>query len=427
MKRALRDAIIFIICFMFIFTILDRKTFEKPGTTEVWDYIQDTDREPIDILFMGNSHAYCSVNPVIINQCMDLNTMILGAGSQPMDQVYENMKVLLHYTRPKVIVLESYALAATTELVYGRRKEGLLYSNFDGIHNPVYKLGAIVHSIKWHDKWPEAYSQVFRPNYTWTRFRSKNTDTGNSEEENKYILGFRPQHNIVKNVKEGPDVVEKKLIELHELGEPLRKPAAKDALREFLDLTAKEKIPVYIFMSPILDYDNEAPKIAAVMDGIAQSDPAVCGYINFSEQMTSIGIEADDFSDLVHLNREGANKFTIRLMDWLSGQLGIPYDLSKATGIGEESIQELPDGRYRYTVSLLDNTLIKFITRDENGYITSETEFSDVNYIDMPRISEGNSLSYVIRAKREIPGRSYPLDKIEYSFMHDKGVDPDAG
>ena len=427
MKRALRDALIFIVCFLLIFTILDRTTFEEPGTSSVWDYIQGPDREPIDILFMGNSHAYCSVNPTIINQCMDMNTMILGAGSQPMDQVYENMKVLLHYVRPKVIVLESYAMAATTELVYGRRKEGLLYSNFDGIHNPVYKFGAIAHSIKWHDKWPEAFSQIFRPTYTWTRFRGKSTDSGNTDEKVKYILGYRPQHSIVENVKEGPDVVEQKLMELRELGEPLRKPAAEDALHEFLDLTAQEKIPVYIFKSPILEYDNEAPKIAAIMEDIAQYDPAIYGYTNFSEQMTSIGIEADDFSDLVHLNREGANKFTICLMDWLSSQLSIPYDLSKATGIGEESFQELPDGRYRYSVSLLDNTLIKFITRDENGYITSETDYSDMNYIDMPRISEGNTLSYKIRAKREIPGRSYPFDKIEYRFMHDKGADSGDG
>ena len=101
--------------------------------------------------------------------------------------------------------------------------------------------------------------------------------------------------------------------------------------------------------------------------------------------------------------------------------VGIPYDLSKATGIREESFQKLPDGRYRYSVSLFDNTVIKFIARNENGEVVSETEYSDINYIEMPRISERNKLSYRIRAKKEIPGRNYPFDSIEYKFMHETG------
>ena len=422
MKRALRDAAVFILCFLIIFHILDRMTFDISNTSSTWEYIQKRDSEPIDMLFMGNSHAFCDVNPTIINQAMDLNTMILGASSQPMDQIYENLKLLLCYVHPKVIVLEAEGLLLTTDALLKRGKEGYLYSNFDSIWNPFLRLRAITDTVSRYEKWPEAYSQLIRPTNTWTRFQDHEAELQDMGKRYNFILGHCPRHNIIETAEE-PVNVERKLIEAREQegAEPLNVRDPVDALDAFLDLAAREKIPVYIFKAPILSYETELPKVAGILAEREHSDPRISGYLNYSEQMTRFGIEKDDFSDIGHLNREGANKFTICVMDWLSGELGIPYDLSKATGIREESFEKLPDGRYRYAVSLLDNTLIRFIIRNGNGEVISETEYSDINYIEMPRVSESNRLSYRICAKTEIPGRSYPFDSIEYKFMHDTG------
>ena len=422
MKRALRDAAVFILCFLVIFHILDRMTFDISNTSSTWEYIQERDSEPIDILFMGNSHAFCDVNPTIINQAMDLNTMILGASSQPMDQIYENLRLLLRYVHPKVIVLEAEGLLLTTDALLKRGKEGYLYSNFDSIRDPITRLRAIIDTVNWYEKWPEAYSQLIRPVNTWTRFNSHEAELLDMGKRYNFILGYCPRHNIIETDVE-PAIIEQRLIEAREQKEDevLNVTYPIDTLDAFLDLAAREKIPVYIFKAPILSYETELPKVAGILAEKEQSDSKINGYVNYSEQMTRIGIEKDDFSDIGHLNREGANKFTIHIMDWLSGELGIPYDLSKVTGIREESFQKLPDGRYRYTVSLFDNTVIKFIARNENGEVVSETEYSDINYIEMPRISERNKLSYRIRAKKEIPGRNYPFDSIEYKFMHETG------
>ena len=420
MKKLLRDAAIFILCFAVIFQFFDRLTFDPAGTSQVWKYIQSEDPEPIDILFMGNSHAYCGINPFIINQAMDLNTMILATGYQPMDQTYENLKILLHYVHPKVIVLESNVLVLTTDKAYEANREGVLYNNFDSIENPIYRAAAIINTINQHNRWPEAFSQLLRPTNTWTRFGNHAPGTSDNGSDYNATLGFYPQNQIYKETNAEPAEIERLLIEGSDESIPLKYPGAMDALKKFLALASKEGIPVYIIKTPTMNLNLELTKVADLLQVMEVTEPALTGYRNFSEQMTKIGIESDDFSDEGHLNREGANKFTICIMEWLSGELGIPFDLSKATGVREESFEKLPKGKYRYTVSLLDNTLIKFIVKDGHGNVTYETEYSDVNYIDMLRISASRKLYYRICSKTEIPGREYPFEQEEYLFMHDE-------
>ncbi len=422
MKRLLRDGILFLLAFLILFHFIDRWTFDPSDTSSTWKWIQEEHDEPIDILIMGNSHAFCDINPTIINQSMDLNTMILGSNSQPMDQTYENLRILLHYVHPKVILLEANTLAITTDTLYGGGNEGRLYSNFDSIENPFYRLSAIIHTIKNYQKWPEAFSQLLRPTNTWTRFDDHTVDPDDTESRVNFLLGYHPRHNIIKYSVIEPAEVEQKLIEQRDKGNTLKNPGSIDALHKFLDLAEKEDIPVYIVKTPILYYKNELPQIANIVEELLKTETAIKGYRNFSEQMTLIGIEHNDFSDEGHLNRDGANKFTLSLTEWLSEELGIPYDLTKVTGVMGESYEELPDGKYRYTVNLMDNTLIKFITKDENDAVTFETEYTDVNYIDIPRVSSKNKLFYRICSKQGVSGREYPFEQMEYPFMHDEGI-----
>ena len=130
----------------------------------------------------------------------------------------------------------------------------------------------------------------------------------------------------------------------------------------------------------------------------------------------------DDFSDVGHLNREGACRFTLALADWLSSELQIPCDSQKVTAVQGESYEQLPDGNFRYTVDLTDNTLIKFIVKDKNDTVVSETDYSDQNSIVIPRISTRNKLYYRIRPRTAVPGCDYPFSSLEYNYMHDRGI-----
>ena len=422
MKRLLKDAVIFVLAFVIIFHLLEAATFDPATTSSTWKYIQGEDPEPIDILFMGNSHAFCDINPTIINQSMGLNTMILGSNSQPMDQTYENLKILLHYVRPKVIVLESNALVVTTDSLYAGGNEGRLFSNFDSIRSLIYRAGDVVHTVRQYYKWPEACYQLMRPTNTWTRFRDHTVDPDDTEAMVNFVLGHHPRNNIIRDSNDEPAYVEQKLKEYRNDPEPLAPSASTRALYRFLDLIEKEGIPLYIIKTPVLCYDNDLPKLANLMDELAGSHPAIKGYRNFSEEMTRIGMKHDDFSDVGHLNREGACRFTLALADWLSSELQIPCDSQKVTAVQGESYEQLPDGNFRYTVDLTDNTLIKFIVKDKNDTVVSETDYSDQNSIVIPRISTRNKLYYRIRPRTAVPGCDYPFSSLEYNYMHDRGV-----
>ena len=422
MKRFLKDAVVFVLAFVILFHLLELVTFDPASTSSTWKYIQGKDPEPVDILFMGNSHAFCNIDPAIINQSMDLNTMILASNSQPMDQTYENLKILLRYIRPKVIVLESNALVVTTGDLYSEGKEGRLFSNFDSIKNPLFRAGDVLQTVRDYWKWPEACYQLMRPTNTWTRFLDHTVDPDDTESSINYPLGHHPRNNIIRNYNEDPATVEQVLRERKADCGTLPPSSSTKAMHRFLDLSEKEGIPVYIIKTPVLSFENDLPQVANFMEELAGSHPAVKGYRNFSEEMTQIGMKHDDFSDAGHLNQIGACRFTIALADWLGRELEIPCDIRKATGVLGESFEELQDGNFRYTVDLTGNTLIRFIVKDKDDGIVSETEYSDHGSIEIPRILAGNRLYYRICAKTEIPGHEYPFSAFEYAFMLDEGI-----
>ena len=99
--KIIRKALCFILIFLGLFLTLDHIFYDKSNTSQVWEMIQDPKSKDIDILFMGNSQAYTAINPVVINEALNINTMVLSSSSQPMELAYSNLKVVLHYKKTK--------------------------------------------------------------------------------------------------------------------------------------------------------------------------------------------------------------------------------------------------------------------------------------------------------------------------------------
>ena len=112
-----------------------------------------------------------------------------------------------------------------------RGKEGYLYSNFDSIRDPITRLRAIIDTVNWYEKWPEAYSQLIRPVNTWTRFNSHEAELLDMGKRYNFILGYCPRHNIIETDVE-PAIIEQRLIEAREQKEDGRR-TVTDVQRHF--------------------------------------------------------------------------------------------------------------------------------------------------------------------------------------------------
>ena len=77
-----------------------------------WNYLyhmaeNDT---PIDILVMGNSHAYTGLSPEYLSAATESNAFVLANNGSNVADVYWNLKELLTLHKPKLVALETYTI-----------------------------------------------------------------------------------------------------------------------------------------------------------------------------------------------------------------------------------------------------------------------------------------------------------------------------
>ena len=85
------------------------------------------ERDVVDVLFLGSSHCYCSVNPAVLWDEYGIAAFSLAISGQDLASSYHCMKEALKTQKPKVVCLEMYY----TNL-HGYQIKGNLYRNLLG-------------------------------------------------------------------------------------------------------------------------------------------------------------------------------------------------------------------------------------------------------------------------------------------------------
>lgn len=70
----------------------------------------EQEKESIDVLILGSSHAFCSFNTGVLWDEYGMASFIWGGPSQPMWNSYYNLQEALKTQKPELIVLEGYGL-----------------------------------------------------------------------------------------------------------------------------------------------------------------------------------------------------------------------------------------------------------------------------------------------------------------------------
>lgn len=424
--KILRKALCFVLIFLGLFLTLDQIFYDKSDTSQVWEIIQDSKTKDIDILFMGNSQTYTAINPVVINEALNINTMVLGSPSQPIELTYSNLKVLLHYKKPKVIVLEAYTLNKDVETICNERKEGNLYRNIDAVRNPVYRAQMVVETLD-YSHWLEGFSQLFRPMLVWKRLKNlinpaksyDNVEFGN-------VLGFVPKHQMASNVISQDDIVrlERKNItdmnsvtDTRVISEKYKKPFTY--LHKFLSLTDSENIPVYIIKNPAVN--DSFAELMKEVEKVSSQHKSVKGCYNYNTKMTQMVLLPEDFLDRWHLNRIGAEKLTVYLTERIGSKLYEKPDYSRVCYYKNESMTKIGANRFRYAIETFPNSLVQFIVYDNKMKKVKETEYSEKRFIDMERIGNNNRLYFRIKPLKKY-ANTVPVQQLLFKFMKDEGA-----
>lgn len=400
MGRKLVRAISFLALFCGLFYALEIGCYDTSAVSDTWEELANEETEPYDILFMGNSHLYCSLNPLVVNESLGIHTAILGSSSQFMEMTLENLKVVLEYQVPKAIVLDSYTAIDSARSTVLTEKVGFVYDNFDGIEKIWLKAKAVAQVLHLEDI-PGGIFQLLRPTQRWNRWEIL---LHGRQENSRYIHGYDLRSGVVDQLEYSIEQVD----EFWRNEDDSVRAAAlsynqEEMLRKFFELTGEYDIPVYLVTMPVMSgYKTLAARLKTI-EGIAAEYDHYAGSANYAGCMAEMDITEKDFYNPTHLNQRGASKLTQYVTRDMGRAMGREPDFDRVSFYKDESAVPLDEELWRYTVDCYSDMQYQFVYQI-NGGRNQTTEYSDRNYIDLPKLSQTDKLWVRILPKGVDPG-----------------------
>ena len=305
--------------FFFIFLILFftiPELFTKHRDAKNWRYIYD-DKYHIDILYMGSSLTFTSLNPEIIDPIINCDSFNLGSSAQNIIQSYYNLVEVLKYKKIKVIVLD------VNTIITENNRVGFIYNNLSGMKFSENKINSFLNSIDKNSSmqiidiskddskadWGNIVGLLIKEKFNWKNdFKSFDEIFGEKKETENYRGFYSRNKNIsLENYNSFKD---------QNLNYKSISVKNQKYFNDFIDLCISNKINLILLQTPIL----EKRKIEGLDLFVKKYN---IPYFNFSFKNHEINdlYTHKDFSDKLHFSSSGAQKFSSIFADSLSKYL----------------------------------------------------------------------------------------------------------
>ncbi|MBR3874555.1 MAG: hypothetical protein IKJ26_10375 [Clostridia bacterium] len=407
-KRPFLRMLLRLICFVLILTalvfVLDIALFDSSTVTPVWQAVRDGSTDPVDVLFVGNSHTYASLNDSVMRQALDKNVQILRCSSANGGIAAAMLEAYLHYNVPKLIVLECNPFMVDNYATMRGDLRGIVYQSFDGIPGYWQKAKALS-AVMDAENVPAGMFQLFRPTGMWNRW----------QQTAPAAPGYEPYHSFTFQYDfHAADLEDYYRIPDDSSSQSDLLPANQQALNRIIALSEEQDFELWLIVAPIAHYAEEYRQAMQQLYAISQNCDRITLFDNSMEQLEAIGLTARDFYDAGHLCRRGSEKYTQHMIGLLASHYGIQPDYSHILAYRTEDTVLCEDGLQLH-MECYGDALYQFLYPDANEK-NYETNWSPENTITLPadilpetvtvRMKlasdpEGETLSYAFMAEEE--------------------------
>ena len=304
-------------CFLAILTLVFLRTYKVLSWKDTADYylstmenFYDLDKDVVDVLFLGSSHCYCTVNVSQLWEKHGVASYSLAISGQDLASSYYCIKEAFKTQHPKVIFVEAFGVT-----YHGYGVESNLYRNLLS-----YKTsGNFYQAVESIAEEENAKDLLLRWPVVHTRYKElqEKDFTGDLP----LYMGYRPEYrtSVVNWMEEGRWAYENCGIGTIELEE-------EEWVNKIIALCKKEGSELVFFVSPYTASIEEQMKFNA-LEQIARREQV--GYLNFFMMADEIQLNSDaDFIDWGHTNASGATKVT----GYLGKYLKKNFDLADHRG-----------------------------------------------------------------------------------------------
>lgn len=311
-KKEYFKIFLFLLLFFVFLHAAEMLLYPSNAIFRTWQSFYRLPRGEVEILVVGNSHAYASFDPEVISAVTGKDSYLLTSNSQNMVQTYFNVKEALHYQHPDIIIMEAFTLDNNNNWRSGTEtpdRDWKKESNIDGMRLGLTKLEAITAQYL-PENWSYALFRILRCHGNWADIETIGSNlffyTGG-------ISQYSPFHPSETSMSEetkarydraqynpAPTLISEQNIQyFHKLAR----------------LCREENITLCLVMAPMYDgyirsinYDDWKAKL----EELAESESLL--YLDCNEFYDEIGLSSRDFEDVYsgyhHLNKDGADKVT---------------------------------------------------------------------------------------------------------------------
>ena len=311
-KRAV--AIVFFVIFISIVLVITGKIVRAKfigDSTTIVDGFYAEKKNDIDLIVIGSSNSFCTVNPLVLYEEYGIAAYDFGSSSQPMNISALYLKEALKKQKPKVVALEINMMIGDS---INSGNEAALRWGYTDIPLSVDKLKCIYQSLG------EVNADYF--SYVFPVFRYHNRWKELSKTDYTYF--YRDKTNYTKGYLETQSVTQTAvMLSDYEIeGEPWIDEKNIRYLDEMVELCRQKNIELLLFKSPKENwhrYETEAIKALANERGLQ--------FVDYNELYHNGALSLDltaDFRDGQHLNDFGAKKVTSHLGGYIKANYDIP-------------------------------------------------------------------------------------------------------
>lgn len=419
MKKTILRIVSFFIILIIILSYTNKVFSYKndPGINAFTKFYELEDNT-VDVLVLGSSHAYQTVNTGVLWQEYGISSFVLAGSDQPLWNTYYYLKEALNTQTPHLIILDAYKTAKVTDY----SEDYFIISNTFGMKWSKNKIEAIKLSAP-QERWGQfmfSYIQ-YHSRYTDLSRADFTKNQGNPLYEN--WKGFRCNMNTT--VYDMPDVSE--VTEREALSQK-----TETYYRKIIELAAENDIPLLIVVSPYAGIDETDQAMLNTAADIASEYNV--DFVNYNLLYDEIGIDFScDVADVHHLNYKGSQKYTQSLGEYIINHYDIPdrrgndeyesWELNSqylASMIKNQQLAEASD--ISGIIQNIDNQeYLLFVSVDGNCFTFDDERLDDnaasfLNKLNIPRNNENgiwyinNQSGYLYASGTESASTTFRLD-----------------
>lgn len=351
MKKENRHTIIYAVLrlalFAAVFAVtflgLEKRFYSDAKIHPVWRYAANEGHAPIDILFVGNSHTYSSIDGKMLSEATGLNIRELTCASMNGVNVAADLEAFLNYEVPEVVVVELCPFGADQLNYEEMRKEklGILFDHLDGIPDLDIRLKAVSRAVSFDDV-PSGLFQLLRSALMWDRW-SRDRKASRTYDE----YGAHRLFEVESYSGFFPDTVAKAYSTPSE-GDTGLVPQNVESFLSVIDLAERYGFEIWIYNAPTYFYNQNYASLLRMAESLQKEHPCIRRIDNSMAHLNEIGIDRTDYYDIHHLNLDGMEKVSVWLGERIAERFHTGFDTDSLLQYKGCSVTMLENGNYRY-------------------------------------------------------------------------------